>query len=205
MHLCIPLDHKRIIVIGGGAAGFFAAINAAEKHPAAEVIILEKSSKLLSKVRISGGGRCNVTHHCFETVELIKNYPRGHKELRQVFSQFDVKDTIAWFEKRGVNLKTESDGRMFPVTDSSETVVACFLSEAERLGIQIRLQEEVTSVTPLSGALNVRTGKALYLANAVICSTGGHHSAGHYKFISAAGHAVTELIPSLFTINLPGS
>ncbi|MGZ3750594.1 MAG: NAD(P)/FAD-dependent oxidoreductase [Bacteroidia bacterium] len=199
------MDHKRIIVIGGGAAGFFAAINAAEKHPAAEVIILEKSSKLLSKVRISGGGRCNVTHHCFETVELIKNYPRGHKELRQVFSQFDVKDTIAWFEKRGVNLKTESDGRMFPVTDSSETVVACFLSEAERLGIQIRLQEEVTSVTPLSGALNVRTGKALYLANAVICSTGGHHSAGHYKFISAAGHAVTELIPSLFTINLPGS
>src|SRR5574343_1303695 len=134
---------KQIIVIGGGAAGFFAAINVAELHPDYRVIILEKSNKLLAKVLVSGGGRCNVTNHTFEISELVKNYPRGAKELRQVFSRFAVQDTIHWFEKRGVKLKAEQDGRMFPVTDSSETIIECFLNEAKRLNIKINLEEEV--------------------------------------------------------------
>lgn len=197
-------EHKQIIVIGGGAAGFFAAINAAEKHRDSSVILLEKSNKLLSKVRISGGGRCNVTHSCFEPGELVKNYPRGHRELRQVFARFSVKDTIEWFAARGVRLKTEEDGRMFPVSDSSETIIDCFLKEAERLNIQIRQQEEVTSLKSMNAKLEVRTGKSLYIADAVICSIGGHHNNHNYRFLEACGHHITPLIPSLFTLNLPG-
>jgi predicted Rossmann fold flavoprotein len=201
----MALRNKLVIVIGGGAAGFFAAINAAEKHGTCNIIILEKSNKLLSKVRVSGGGRCNVTHRCFEVNELVKNYPRGSKELKQVFSQFDVNDTIGWFEKKGVSLKTEEDGRMFPVTDSSETIINCFLSEAHKLGIQINLQEEVIALKPMNGQVEVKTDKEIYRADAVICSSGGHHRQDNYRFIKEAGHSITELIPSLFTINLPGS
>ena len=141
----IKMADKHIIVIGGGAAGFFAAINAAELHPNSKVIILEKSNKLLSKVRISGGGRCNVTNHCFEVNELVKNYPRGSKELKQVFSRFNVSDTIAWFKKRGVELKTEPDNRMFPESNSSETIIDCFIYEAKKYGIEIKMNEEVFS------------------------------------------------------------
>ena len=129
-------DKKIIIVIGGGAAGFFAAINTAVNFTEAKIIILEKSNKILTKVKVSGGGRCNVTNHCFETNELIKNYPRGEKELRQVFSQFSVQDTIDWFLKRGVKLKAEQDGRMFPESNSSETIINCFLSEAQKQNIE---------------------------------------------------------------------
>jgi predicted Rossmann fold flavoprotein len=114
---------KKIAVIGGGAAGFFFAINCAEKNPAYQIDIFEKSPKVLEKVRISGGGRCNVTHACFEPKTLAKNYPRGEKELIAPFYQFQPQDVIAWFEKRGVQLKTEADGRMFPTTDSSETII----------------------------------------------------------------------------------
>jgi predicted Rossmann fold flavoprotein len=118
--------------LAAGAAGFFSAINAAINFPETKIIILEKSNKILSKVRVSGGGRCNVTHHCFDNGELIKNYPRGEKELRQVFSQFSVQDTIDWFLKRGVKLKVEQDGRMFPESNTSETIINCFLSEAQK-------------------------------------------------------------------------
>lgn len=200
---------KQIIVIGGGAAGFFAAINVAEMHPDYRVIILEKSNKLLSKVRISGGGRCNVTNLTFETSELVKNYPRGAKELRQVFSRFAVQDTIDWFEKRGVKLKAEADGRMFPVTDSSETIIDCFMSEAKRLNIKINLEEEVLSIAACPQASNIKhqtievqTSKQTYLADSVICSSGGHNQKKNYNFIEKAGHTISELIPSLFTINL---
>ena len=124
---------KHIVVIGGGASGFFAAINIAERLKDYDVTILEKSNKLLSKVRISGGGRCNVTHHCFDNSELIKNYPRGNKELKQVFSKFSVNDLIDWFKTRGVKLKVESDGRMFPDTDSSDTIINCFLNILSRI------------------------------------------------------------------------
>jgi predicted Rossmann fold flavoprotein len=216
---------KLILIIGGGASGFFAAINAAANFPAAKIIILEKSNKLLSKVRISGGGRCNVTHHCFENNELVKNYPRGEKELKQVFSQFSVQDTIDWFAKRGVKLKAEPDERMFPDSNSSETIINCFLSEAQKYNIDINLNEEVLELSPMQtshaelnsashGALgqvpgdmklNVKTTRQTYTADAVICSIGGHHQEKNYAFLKQCGHSIDELIPSLFTLNLPQS
>ncbi len=222
-------SQKLILVIGGGASGFFAAINAAANFPEAKVIILEKSGKLLSKVRISGGGRCNVTHHCFENNELVKNYPRGEKELKQVFSQFSVQDTIDWFGKRGVKLKTEQDGRMFPESNSSETIINCFLTEAQKHGIDINLNEEVLEISnrhpkldsgfhemlnhPDSyrdqhddqNGIKVKTTKQTYMAHALICSIGGHHQEKNYAFLKQAGHKIDELIPSLFTLNLPQS
>jgi predicted Rossmann fold flavoprotein len=200
-------SQKLILVIGGGASGFFAAINAAIHFPEAKVIIVEKSNKLLSKVRISGGGRCNVTHHCFENNELVKNYPRGEKELKQVFSQFSVQDTIAWFGKRSVKLKTEQDGRMFPESNSSETIINCFLTEAQKHGIAIHLNEEVLEIGLADNqkGINVKTTKQSYMAHAVICSIGGHYQEKNYAFLKQAGHHIDELIPSLFTLNLPQS
>lgn len=206
---------KQIIVIGGGAAGFFAAIQVAERHPDYRVIILEKSRKLLTKVRISGGGRCNVSNQVLEVSELVKNYPRGSKELVQVFNRFDVQDTVHWFELHGVKLKTESDGRMFPVTDSSETIIDCFLNEARRLKIKINVEEEVISVSPSCNRnsaeyeqlhdehfVNVQTNKQRYAAHAVICSAGGSNTDANYNFIKKAGHTIQAPIPSLFTFNL---
>ncbi|HWY11522.1 MAG TPA: NAD(P)/FAD-dependent oxidoreductase [Bacteroidia bacterium] len=202
----IKLTDKHIIVIGGGAAGFFTAINAAEMHPGLKVTILEKSNKLLSKVRVSGGGRCNVTNHCFDVNELVKNYPRGSKELKQVFSRFNVSDTIAWFTKRGVELKTEPDNRMFPVSNSSETIIDCFMYEAKKYGIEIKMQEEVLEMrTQTNKQIEVTTDKQKYLVDAVICSSGGHNQKKNYSFIQKTGHTISELIPSLFTINLPGN
>lgn len=197
--------HQHILVIGGGASGFFAAINAAINFPQARVTILEKSGKLLSKVRVSGGGRCNVTHHCFETGELVRNYPRGEKELRQVFARFSVTDTLAWFASRGVRLKTEADGRMFPESNSSETIIHCFLDEARRLGIDIRLHAEVTALQPTPRGWQVHTPTQRYEAQAVICAIGGHPQEKSYAFLAACGHTIAAPIPSLFTLNLPQS
>jgi predicted Rossmann fold flavoprotein len=205
---------KLIIVIGGGAAGFFSAINAAINFPEAKIIILEKSNKILAKVRVSGGGRCNVTHHCFENNELIKNYPRGEKELRQVFSQFSVQDTIDWFLKRNVKLKVEPDGRMFPESNTSETIINCFLQEAQKYNIAINLNEEVLSLINghpelASGShekmITIKTTKQTYTADAIICSIGGHNQEKNYAFLKQCGHTIDELIPSLFTLNLPQS
>ena len=214
---------KLIIVIGGGAAGFFSAINAAINFSENKIIILEKSNKILSKVRVSGGGRCNVTHHCFENNELIKNYPRGEKELRQVFSQFSVQDTIDWFLKRGVKLKVEPDGRMFPESNSSETIINCFLQEAQKYNIDINLNEEVLELNSDNVSSSVvenfnlrfdsaqrdnvivKTTKQTYTADAVICSIGGHNQEKNYSFLKQCGHTIDELIPSLFTLNLPQS
>lgn len=204
-YLCNLHTQQHIIVIGGGASGFFAAIHAAANFPGSRVTILEKSSKLLSKVRVSGGGRCNVTHHCFENSELIKNYPRGEKELRQVFAQFTVSDTIDWFAKRGIPLKTEPDGRMFPESNSSETIIQCFMTEARKLGIDIHLNEEVISLKNEGERLRVNTIKQDYEASAVICSIGGHHQVKNYEFLKTCGHHIDELIPSLFTLNFPRS
>lgn len=200
------MDQKKlIVVIGGGASGFFAAINVAINFPEAKIIIIEKSNKILAKVRVSGGGRCNVTHHCFENNELIKNYPRGEKELRQVFSQFSVQDTIDWFLKRGVKLKVEQDGRMFPESNTSETIINCFLQEAQKYNIAINLNEEVLSIEKLEDTLQVKTSKQTYNANSVICSIGGHNQEKNYAFLKQCGHTIDELIPSLFTLNLPQS
>ncbi|MES2132873.1 MAG: NAD(P)/FAD-dependent oxidoreductase [Bacteroidota bacterium] len=205
----MTLVSKHIVIIGGGASGFFAAINTAINFPGAQITLLEKTNKLLSKVRVSGGGRCNVTHHCFENNELIKNYPRGEKELRQVFSQFTVTDTIDWFAKRGVKLKTEPDGRMFPESNSSETIIHCFLTEAQKYNIDIRLSEEVLEIKTIDNghadAITIKTTKQTYTADAVICSIGGHHQLKNYEFVKQCGHHIDELIPSLFTLNLPQS
>src|ERR1043166_8921133 len=126
------MEAGNVIVIGGGAAGFFSAVNIAEMHPECSVTLLEKTGKLLSKVKVLGGGRCNVTHACFDNKQMVRNYPRGEKELLSVFSRFGTDDTVKWFEKRGVKLKTEEDGRMFPVSDNSETIINCLLKEADR-------------------------------------------------------------------------
>ena len=135
-----------VVVIGGGAAGFFAALAAKAKSPGLKVAIFEKTAVLLSKVRISGGGRCNVTHACFDPVALSKNYPRGEKELLGPFHRFQPRDTIEWFESRGVVLKAEGDGRIFPVTNSSETIIECLLAEANKLEVEILLRQRIESV-----------------------------------------------------------
>ncbi|HMC98789.1 MAG TPA: NAD(P)/FAD-dependent oxidoreductase, partial [Ferruginibacter sp.] len=137
------MSNKRLLVIGGGAAGFFCAVNAARLHPGIEVTIAEKSNKLLGKVRISGGGRCNVTHACFSITDMVKQYPRGSAFLKKAFHHFFTTDTIKWFTERGVQLKTEADGRMFPVTDSSQTIIDCLLKEANKYGVSIRMNAEV--------------------------------------------------------------
>ena len=138
--------NKKIIIIGGGAAGIFAAITAAQHAPDAHVILLERTRQLLAKVRISGGGRCNVTHSAFDPKVLIQHYPRGNKELLGPFHRFQPQDTIAWFLKRNVRLKTEEDGRMFPTTDSSETISSCLLEEARRLNVEIRLEQKINKI-----------------------------------------------------------
>ena len=136
-------DRKKLIVIGGGAAGFFCAINAARMNPALEVVIIEKTNKLLSKVSVSGGGRCNVTHACFDISDMSKKYPRGGSFVKKAFHHFFTTDTINWFEERGVKLKAEADGRMFPITDASQTIINCLLNEAQQYGVNILMKTEV--------------------------------------------------------------
>ena len=131
-----------MVVVGGGAAGFFAAVNCAQLRPECDVTVLEKSRKLLAKVKISGGGRCNVTHACFDNRRLVTNYPRGERELRNVFSRFSTADAVDWFQQRGVELITQDDGRMFPVTDQSQTIIDCLLREAHAAGVEIRTETE---------------------------------------------------------------
>lgn len=191
----------RVIVVGGGAAGFFAAINAAEFHKQARVTILEKSNKLLQKVIVSGGGRCNVTHACFDHGLLVKSYPRGEKELRSVFSRFSTTDTINWFKKRGVLLKTEEDGRMFPVTDNSETIAGCLLREAARLNIEIKMQVAVKEVRP-GEVITLVTDKGDMPCDRLIIATGGSPKDQAYDWLRKLGHTVVPPVPSLFTFNI---
>lgn len=193
-----------ILIIGGGAAGFFSALTAKQSNPNLKVAILEKSAVLLSKVRISGGGRCNVTHSCFDPVQLVKNYPRGNKELLGPFHRFQPKDTIAWFSSRGVALKTESDGRMFPTTDSSETIIQCLTQEAKNLGVIILFRQKIEKIEKNEESFSVLVeGKEPIIAKQLILATGsskeGHAWAKHF------GHTIQEPVPSLFTFNVPDS
>lgn len=197
------METKRVIVIGGGAAGFFSAINCKLLNPKFEVKILEKTAKVLSKVLVSGGGRCNVTNHCFDIRQLVQNYPRGEKELIQVFSRFAVEDTIKWFKEQGVELKTEADGRMFPVSDSSATIANCFLDLALKLKIEVITQCDVKKIEK-EKQLQLKTSKGHFDADVVICSMGGNHKLEGYKMLNELGHTIIPPIPSLFTINLPG-
>ena len=193
-----------LIVVGGGAAGFFAAIETASQKTKQKIIILEKSTKLLSKVRISGGGRCNVTHHTFEPSLLSKHYARGQKEFKQLFRVFQASDTVTWFEQRGVELVTEADGRMFPISDSSQTIIDCFMNEAEKAGIEILTSSEVTDVGKVNDVFSVqcRNGKK-YSSRKLLIAMGGHPQPDAYRLIKSLGHTVIPPIPSLFTFNDP--
>lgn len=194
----------KIIVIGGGAAGFFGAITCKAFDPESEVIILEKTNKLLSKVKVSGGGRCNVTHACFDNNVLLKNYPRGHKKLRKTFQQFSTKDTIAWFQSRGVKLKTEADGRMFPVSDSSESIIECLVSEANMLGVKIWPQQSVKAINPEATGFSIYTDsdKPIF-ADKVLIATGGSPQLSGYHWLGKTQHTIVSPLPSLFTFNSP--
>jgi predicted Rossmann fold flavoprotein len=195
---------KKLVVIGGGAAGFFCAINAAAMHPGLDVVILEKTSKLLSKVRISGGGRCNVTHACFDIVEMSRRYPRGNHFVKKAFHQFCTTDTIQWFEKRGVKLKTETDGRMFPVTDSSQTIIDCLLKEINMSGTGIMLNTEVKALQKTDRGWEVETSKGNSLSADYVCiACGGYPKSMMFEWLRQLGHTIEEPVPSLFTFNIP--
>ncbi|OGX86625.1 flavoprotein [Hymenobacter glacialis] len=200
-------------VLGGGAAGFFGAIACAEANPALQVVLLEKTGKFLGKVRISGGGRCNVTHACDTAAQLVAHYPRGSKQLKAAFQQFGVADTIAWFASRGVQLKTEADGRMFPSTDSSETIAQALEEAARRAGVRLLPNVGVDEVQAtstggftlqLSGAGTARHGRTLH-ATRLLIATGGNPKSANYDWLRALGHTVAEPVPSLFTFNVPNS
>lgn len=189
-----------IIIVGGGAAGFFTAINIVEKNPKLKVAILERGAEVLNKVRISGGGRCNVTHACFEPNELVKFYPRGEKELRGPFHQFCSGDTIEWFEKHGVELKIEADGRMFPVSNSSQTIIDCFLEATQKLGITVLTGQSVQSIFKKDTVWKVETQSENYLVEKLILATGSNPKV--WEMLQNFGHAVVSPVPSLFTFNI---
>ncbi|QDA62630.1 NAD(P)/FAD-dependent oxidoreductase [Hymenobacter jejuensis] len=195
--------------MGGGAAGFFGAIACAEANPQLTVILIEKTGKLLSKVRVSGGGRCNVTHACFSPAQLVQHYPRGGKQLKEPFKQFGAQDTVQWFERRGVQLKTEADGRMFPTTDSSETIAQCLLEAARQAGVKIWNNTAAEELTPLpEGGFSLRltgTHAQELVVNKLLIATGGVPKSEGYNWLRALGHSVAEPVPSLFTFNVPES
>jgi predicted Rossmann fold flavoprotein len=199
-------EHFDLVVTGGGAAGFFCAINAAKLVPGLRVVILEKTGKLLQKVKVSGGGRCNTTHHLFELSALIKKYPRGEKFLKKALYHFGPADTISWFEERGVKLKTEADGRMFPVTDNSSTIIDCLMREVEKHQVAIWLHSGVTSVEYKEGKWEVQLpGERIINAAAVCIATGGFPKAEQYHWITEkTKHTIAAPVPSLFTFNTPG-
>ena len=196
--------HYDLLVIGGGAAGIFAALIAKEFDSTAKVLVCEKSSQLLSKVKISGGGRCNVTHGCFDPITFSKNYPRGNKELIGAFHRFQAKDMIDWLEKKGVVLKKESDGRMFPVTDCSSTIIDCFLKEAENLQVEIKTKQTIKEISKEEDIfLITKEDGTILKATNVLIATGSHPS-GH-QLAKALGHQITFLCASLFAFNLSSS
>jgi len=195
---------KHVVVIGGGAAGFFAAITCAQSHPGTRVTLLEKGAHFLSKVRISGGGRCNVTHSCFEPKQLSLHYPRGERALIGAFSKFQPMDTIAWFEARGVKLKTEADGRMFPTTDSSQTIIDCFLREAEKARVNFQANRGVEQVTRLDDggfSLTLSNGETVK-CDRLILATGGCRAGAGVALPVSLGHTLESPVPSLFTFHI---
>ena len=202
-YICHLKTQFDTIIVGGGAAGIFAAINIAAKNPQHKIVVLEKSQNLLSKVKVSGGGRCNVTHACFEPKELVKFYPRGNKELLGPFHQFQPGDTIAWFADKGIELKIEDDGRMFPTTDSSQTIIDCFLSEIEKYNIEIKFQSKVEHIIKNEDYFTVNIGYKQLTSKNVIVTTGGFNKIEGYNFIKELGHTIIPPNPSLFTFNLP--
>lgn len=193
----------KVVIVGGGAAGFFAAIACQEANPRARVTLLEAGAAVLSKVRISGGGRCNVTHDQPDPRQLARNYPRGARELLGPLSRFGPPETAAWFAARGVPLKAEPDGRMFPTTDDSATVIDCLVGAAEAAGVMVLTRAAATGVTrdaEAGFAVQLKDGRALH-ADRVLLATGG--APGGYRMAAALGHTVSPLVPSLFTFEVP--
>jgi predicted Rossmann fold flavoprotein len=198
------MSSRRVVVAGGGAAGFFAAIACAQTAPDVEVTLLEKGPQFLSKVRISGGGRCNVTHACFEAREFAAHYPRGEQALIAPFKSFQASDTVAWFESRGVKLKTERDGRMFPTTDSSQTVIDCLLGEAKAAGVKLTLNRGIESVTKRpDGQFELRlAGGETLDCDRLLLATGGCRVPALGQLAVSLGHTLEPPVPSLFTFHL---
>lgn len=196
--------NQRLIVIGGGAAGFFCAVNAARINPLLKVTIIEKSNKLLSKVKVSGGGRCNVTHACFDIGEMSKQYPSGQHFVKKAFHQFFTTDTIKWFEERGVPLKTEEDGRMFPATDSSQTIIDCLLKEANKYGVEIVMNKEASRINTQYSIFNIQCSNGEWIQADYLCvATGGYPRSVMFDWLKQLDHSIEEPVPSLFTFNLP--
>ena len=189
-----------IVIIGGGAAGFFAAINIAEHNPNLKIAILERGKTGLQKVKISGGGRCNVTHAEFVPSELVTNYPRGDKELLGPFHTFMTGDTIAWFEERGIELKIEEDGRIFPVSNSSQTIIDCFLSEAKKLSVEVLYNHSVKQIEQLESEFLLKTNQENVITKKVVVATGSNPKI--WNLLSDLGHSIVPPVPSLFTFDI---
>lgn len=194
----------KVAVIGGGAAGFFAAISCKVHHPESIVTIYERSNKLLSKVKVSGGGRCNVTNACPTISQFVKSYPRGGQQLKKVFHQFGQPDTVAWYESRGVELKAEEDDRMFPTTDNSQTIIDCLLTEARKLGIHIRKRCQVDRLEATAEGFHIHSsiGETVQMDKVIIASGGSPKIQG-FDWLVDLGHTVEPPVPSLFTFNIP--
>ncbi len=194
---------ERIVVIGGGAAGFFSAIHLADGHPEARVTILERGKSVLEKVRISGGGRCNVTHACWDPRELTRFYPRGGKELLGPFHKFACGDTMGWFGDRGVELKIEEDGRVFPVSDDSQTIINCLTEAARRKGVAVITMQRVTEIIapkPPNSQWIVRTKEQVWEADRLVVTTGSNPAV--WKLLARVGHTIVDPVPSLFAFNI---
>ncbi len=199
---------KTLVVAGGGAAGFFCAITAARLHTGLKVILVEKTGKLLSKVKVSGGGRCNVTHACFSIQDMVKKYPRGSNFVKKTFHQFFTRDTIQWFEERGVPLKTEEDGRIFPVSNSSQSIIDCLLQEANKYSVEIRLHHEIKNIEYKDSphSFIIHFNNELKLQTDFIClASGGYPKSNMFDWILPSGHSIEEPVPSLFTFNMPAN
>ena len=197
---------KRLIVIGGGAAGFFCAVNAARMNPGLQVIIVEKTSKLLSKVKVSGGGRCNVTHACYNIADMIKKYPRGGNFLKKAFHHFFTTDTISWFKERGVDLKAEPDGRMFPVSNTSQTIIDCLMIEVNNYGVEILMNKEVKEIHKSTDRWKILFANYATMEADFICiASGGYSKSSQFEWLKKLGHTIESPVPSLFTFNMPGN
>ncbi|WP_299885158.1 NAD(P)/FAD-dependent oxidoreductase [uncultured Lacinutrix sp.] len=191
---------KDIIIVGGGAAGFFAAINIAEQYPDLKIAILERGKDVLTKVKVSGGGRCNVTHAEFIPQDLVQNYPRGEKELLGPFHTFMTGDTIEWFEKRGVALKIEDDGRMFPISNSSQTIIDCFINEANKYGVEVLINQPVQNIIKEADEWEIETKTELFKSKKLIVATGSNPKI--WKLLEGLNHSIAKPVPSLFTFNI---
>ena len=191
---------RKFVIVGGGAAGFFAAINAAELYKNLEVIILEGSNNVLQKVKVSGGGRCNVTHACFTPKELVEFYPRGSKELLGPFHQFMTGDTMEWFENKGISLKIEDDNRVFPESNSSQTIINCFVESAKSAGVKVYLSNRVEAIIKKDEKFIVETSSKNIIADYLLVASGSNTKM--WKLVSEMGHTIINPVPSLFTFNI---